>query len=138
MGRILAEISSLTPWHALARETRGRTSVGSAKMDIEQSARFLHAVLEGNGAADNPVASLSPGQAFLGASEDMRTFYMEAATAKPGPAASREVADWFWGETAAGELLLALRPICLNSAEPGIRRAAAKQLVPRSQMHRLG
>ncbi|MBT4489103.1 MAG: hypothetical protein HOK30_22895 [Rhodospirillaceae bacterium] len=137
LANILAEITSLTPWHALAHETRGRTSVGSARMAIEDSARFLHALLEGHGTAENPVASLSPGQIFLGASEDMRTFYMEAATAKPGPATSHEVADWFWSDTAAGELLLALRPVCLESPEKSIRRAAARQLVPRAQIHRL-
>ena len=63
---------------------------------------------------------------------------MEAATAKPGYASSRDLADWFWGETAAGRLLLALHPICLDAADSGVRRVAAGQLVPRIQQHRLG
>jgi hypothetical protein len=137
LAKIFGELASLTPWHALARETRGCTGVGAARMEIEASARFLHALLEGGGSTDKPVGALSLGQSFRGASEDMRTFYMEAATAKPGRVSSRELADWFWGETAAGKLLLLLHPVCLGSADKGVRRVASKQLVPRAQQHRL-
>ncbi len=134
---ILGQISDLAPWQALARERRGRTALGAARMGIEASARFLHALLDGGGAADNPSATLSLGQVFRGASEDLKTFYMEAATARPGRVSSRELADWFWGETSAGALLLALHPICLESADPGVRRVALGQLIPRAQQHRL-
>ena len=106
-------------------------------MAIEESARFLHALLDGKGVADNPSDTLSLGQAFRGASEDLKAFYMEAATARPGRVSSRELADWFWGDTAAGELLLALHGVCVESTDSGVRRVAAKQLVPRTQEHRL-
>lgn len=136
-ARILDEISSLTPWQALARERRGRTGLGAAKMGIEDSARFLHALWAAGGSTDNPSPTLSLGQTFRGASEDMKTFYMEAATARPSRVSSHELADWFWGETAAGELLLALHPACLESVDAGVRRVALGQLVPRAQLHRL-
>ena len=41
------------------------------------------------------------------------------------------------GETAAGELLLALHPACLESVDAGVRQVALGQLVPRAQLHRL-
>jgi hypothetical protein len=106
-------------------------------MGIEESARFLHVLLEGQGPANNPSEMLSLGQSFRGSSEDLKTFYMEAAMAQPGRVSSRELADWFWGETAAGELLLALHSKCLESADTGVRRVASSQLIPRAQMHRL-
>jgi hypothetical protein len=137
LAEILAEISNLAPWQNLAKETRGRTGVGAARMEIDASARFLHTLLLGGGAADNPSVELSLGQVFRGTSEDMKTFYMEAATAQPGRAGSHELADWFWGGTAAGRLLLALHPVCLDAADAGIKRVAVGQLVPRQQMHRL-
>ena len=137
LASILAEISSLAPWQKLAAETRGRTAVGAARMDIEASARFLHVLLIDNGAADVPSTELSLGQAFRGASEDMKSFYMEAATAQPGRASSHALADWFWGGTAAGRLLLALHPVCLDATDAGVKRVALGQLVPRQQMHRL-
>ena len=137
LTKILGEISTLNPWQTLAMEKRGRTSVGAARMSIEESGRFLHALLEGKGSANNPSKLLNLGQSFRGASEDLKTFYMEAATAKPGRVSSLELADWFWGETAAGELLLALHPVCLKSANTGVKRVASSQLIPRAQMHRL-
>ncbi len=137
LADVLAEIANLTPWQTLAREHRGHTALGAARMEIVQSANFLHALLEGGGHTSNPSTELSLGQTFRGASEDMRTFYMEAATAQPGPVTSRALADWFWGGTAAGRLLLALHPVCLAAADPGVRRVATGQLVPRAQKHRL-
>ena len=137
LDTVLAEIANVSPWHNLALETRGRTSVGAAKIDIEASARFLHDLLEGNGMAANPSPTLTLGQAFRGASEDMKTFYMEAATAQPGQASSQDLATWFWGQTSAGALLLALHPVSLASQDDGVRRVASGQLIPRVQMHRL-
>jgi hypothetical protein len=106
-------------------------------MGIERSARFLHALWAGGGSTDNPSTTLSLGQTFRGASEDMKTFYMEAATARPGRVTSRELADWFWGQTSAGEPLLALHPVGLESVDAGVRRVALGQLIPRAQQHRL-
>jgi len=137
LSRVLGEISSLAPWQALAEKQRGRTGLGAARMDIDASARFLHALLTDGASAHNPATDLSPGQAFRGASEDMKTFYVEAATARPGRVSSRELADWFWGETSAGALLLALHPVCRDSADPGVRRVAVGQLIPRAQLKRL-
>jgi hypothetical protein len=137
LADILSEIGTLSPWQTLAVEKRGRTSVGAAGVPIETSARFLHDLLEGEAAADNPSDTLSLGQSLRGASEDLKTFYMEAATAQPGRATSRSVADWFWGATAAGRLLLALHPVCLGAADAGVKRVALSQLIPRLQQHRL-
>jgi hypothetical protein len=134
---VLGEIATLSPWQTLARETRGRSAVGAAKMDIEHSARFLQALLDGGGCADNPSATLSLGQTFRGAAEDMKSFYMEAATARPGRVSSVALADWFWGETAAGALLVALHPVCVLSTDSGVQRVAKGQLIPRDQAHRL-
>lgn len=134
---VLAEIATLSPWQTLARETRGRTAVGAAKMDIEHSATFLQALLDGGGCADKPCATLSLGQAFRGAAEDLKSFYMEAATARPGRVSSIALADWFWGETAAGALLVALHPVCVLSLDSGVQRVAKGQLIPRDQAHRL-
>jgi hypothetical protein len=94
--------------------------------------------LEGGGSAEPPSSTLGLGPTFRGASEDLKTFYMEAATAQPGQASSRDLADWFWGETAAGALLLAMHPVCLESPDAGVRRIASAQLIPRAQAHRLG
>ncbi|MEC8135021.1 MAG: hypothetical protein VX107_02550 [Pseudomonadota bacterium] len=68
----------------------------------------------------------------------MKTFYLEAATAKPGAAKSDELADWFWGGTAGGRLLLSLHPAALESADEEIKQVAKSQMLPLAQAHRLG
>jgi hypothetical protein len=137
LAEVLAEIATLAPWQTLARETRGRSAVGAARMEIEQSVRFLYSLLEGQGCAPNPSSSLSLAQLFRGAAEDLKAFYMEAATARPARVSSADLADWFWGDTCAGALLLALHPATVISPDAGVRQVAEGQLVPRDQSHRL-
>lgn len=137
LASVRAEVASLAPWHQVAVETRGRTATGVLGIPIEAVVDFLHGLLEG--LPESPKPGLSRGEAFRQAGEELKTFYLEAATAKPGAAAgsSRALADWFWGGTAAGRLLLALQPVCAGSADKGVRWVATSQLVPRAQRHRL-
>jgi hypothetical protein len=135
-----AEINQLSPWRQLAVETRGRTVTGVLGVPIEEIIQFLCGFRETVDANYNP-APLKPGMP-LGenvrqACEELKSFYMEAATAKPGAASSRDLADWFWGDTAAGTLLLSLHPIMLAHRDPDIRDIAQSQLAPRVQQHRL-
>lgn len=133
---VLREIDRLAPWYEFGREARGgRSTFGVSGLAIEDAARFLHGFFDGLPA--NPVPDVALGEALRLASEDLRSWYQEAATARPGSGAtSRALADWFWGETAAGRMLLTLRPICAKSADPGVRTIAETQIVPRSERHR--
>ena len=134
LAAVLAEIERLAPWYALARERRGRSTFGLCGLEIDGVAAFLHGFLDG--LPDNPKPEISLGESLRLACEDLRSWYLEAATAQPG-GVSRALADWFWGETAAGALLLALHPVCGASPDKGVRHVAATQLVPRIQQHRL-
>ncbi len=136
LAAIRAEIGQLAPWYALALENRGRSTFGLCDLEIDGVAEFLHGFLDG--LPGNPKPEISLGESLRLACEDLRSWYLEAATARPGgSAASRALADWFWGETAAGALLLALHPVCRKSPDAGVRHVAASQLVPRIQQHRL-
>jgi len=133
---VLREIDRLGPWYEFGREARGgRSTFGVSDLAIEDAARFLHGFFDG--LPENPVPGVILGEALRLAAEDVRSWYQEAATARPGPAAtSGALADWFWGETAAGRMLVALRPVCAKSADPGVRTIAETQIVPRSQRYR--
>jgi hypothetical protein len=133
---VLVEIDGLAPWHQAAIENRGRTSTGVLGIPIEETASFLFEVLES--VPMSPKQGIPVGEAFRQSCEELKTFYLEAATAKPGTASSRDLAGWFWGGTAAGRLWLALHPAALVSADEGIKRVAETQLVPRLQKYRLG
>lgn len=136
LADVLREIDSLAPWYEFGREARGgRSTFGVSGLAIEDAARFLHGFFDG--LPENPVPGVPLGEALRLAAEDVRSWYQEAATARPGAAAtSKALADWFWGETAAGRLLLALRPVCAESADSGVRTTADTQVVPRAQRHR--
>ncbi|MEL0112125.1 MAG: hypothetical protein VW835_10375 [Rickettsiales bacterium] len=134
---VRAEIDGLAPWHQVALERRGRSSTGVLGVSIGGIVDFLHGFLDGT-VPESPKTGVPSGEAFRQAAEELKTFYLEAATAKPGAASSRALADWFWGGTAAGRLLLALHPAGLASTDMGVRRVAQSQLVPRIQKHRLG
>jgi len=134
---ILAEVGPLAPWYQLAVESNGRTSVGVSGNDIEENVRFLAGLLEGDETASDD-GDLSLGERMRVATEDVRTWYFEAAGARPGGSASSQaLADWFWGETAAGTLFLRLHEPCAASEDATLREAAKSFLVPRAQQHRL-
>lgn len=136
LAAVLAEIARLAPWHALAAETRGRSTFGLSGIGIEAAARFLHGFFDGP--PDNPKPAVTLGESLRLACEDLRSWYLEAATAQPGgETASRALADWFWGGAAAGRMLLALQPVCAGSADARVRHVALSQFVPRAQQHRL-
>lgn len=134
---VLGEVGPLTPWYQVAVESNGRTSVGVSGKDIEENVRFLASLLEDvDVSADD--SKLSLGERMRVATEDVRTWYFEAAGARPGGSASSQaLADWFWGETAAGKLFLRLYKPCAASDDATLREAAKSFLVPRAQQHRL-
>lgn len=132
---LLREIDFLRPWYDRALEARGRTTVGPSGMDIPAAARFLSAFLD-DPHTPSPIPGRPPGDAVKLASEDLKAYYHEAAAAQPGCTGSRQTADWFWGQTAAGRLLLNLKAACLKSGDPAIKILGTLLLVPRSQAHR--
>ena len=134
--QITVEMRDLAPWRELFLASHGRSIVGASKMTIDAAVAALGSILE-TGQADG-VSDDELGMCLRYASEDLRNWYIEAASARPGGAASaRQLADWFWGETSAGALILALHPACLASDNPQLKRVAAGALVPRAQHHRL-
>ena len=130
------EISRLRPWHDLAVEARGRTTVGTSGLEIEEAGRFIATCLD----AELPVSprpELSSPEVLRLACEDVKAFYLEAAAAQPGRASSRDLSEWFWGATAAAKVIIALRALCLQSEDESLR-ALVGLLVPRAQLHRTG
>lgn len=128
---VLAEIGQLRPWYQLGRERRGRTTVGISGLDIEDMVALLAGYLD-DPATASPRDGLSLAQALRFAAEDMKAWYLEAATARPGPSTSKALTDWFWRETAAGALLLRVASACSRSTVPALKALGERSLVPRS------
>jgi hypothetical protein len=69
--------------------------------------------------------------------DDMRYFYTEAAIARPDQRTSDfEVANWLWGETTLGKVLVAIRDESMESEEPSLKALAVTAMVPTHQRQR--
>jgi hypothetical protein len=130
------EVAQLTPWYKLTVARRGRTTVGISGLPIEEAAR--HAVSQ-LGASPRPpyAAGLSAGLALKRACDDLKAYYYEAAAARPGNLAPAAIDRWFWRQTTAARVFLALRRVCLGSSDPSLRPLGEIALVPRAVVHTL-
>jgi hypothetical protein len=143
---LAAEIGQLAPWYAQALRARGgRTTLGVSEFDIEAAAvyaaEFLSVPLLNAPSLNVPSLNVpnvpppsDPGAArrLKSALEDLKTFYSEAAVARPG-IASTDAADWLWRETALGRLMFALAQTLRSHNDPALRYLAEQSLVPRAQ-----
>ncbi len=136
-GAVHREILQLRPWYDLAFKRRGRSTFGEAGLTIKQVADFLLAWATGQ-EPESPHTQLSSPQLLKLGAEELKVFYLEAVAAQPGVMSGRRAADWFWGETAASRLFVALREVCINAAEPDIRWMGRNLMVPRDQWSRFG
>jgi hypothetical protein len=64
--------------------------------------------------------------------DDLKAFHGEAAQAGSAAPSSRQVDRWFWQQTVAGALLIALRAACLESPQGALRAVASRFLLPRT------
>ena len=127
--RVADEVTLLRPWHELGVERRGRTTLGLSKVSVEKAAEWLTAFAD-----DRALPPAVPGRPLFDslrwAAEDLKTFYYEAATARPGAASGARLESWFWEESAGGELLKSLRRRCLDDADEKVRELGELMMVP--------
>jgi len=136
---IIAEIGSLAPWYELALQTRGRTTVGLSGLDIEAAAKFLVGFVEGK--RDCPHPGWSLGKTLTAAFEDIKAWYGEAATARPGsasgPESGMDVMNWLWGDTVAGKVFLDVYTTARTMHDEDMKTYILGLAPPRSQQHRV-
>ena len=134
---ILREIRELQPWYDLAFERRQRTTFGSSRLAIEDVAKFL-ARWQTEMPPASPHGDEPPEAVLKLAAEDLKAFYLEALAGQPQPQSGRVAVDWFWSETSAAKLFVALRERCIADGDPGRRLIGRNLLVPRDQWSRFG
>ena len=126
------EIRELRPWYDLSLEKRGRTTV--TDFAPEDASEFL-AGYAFERTTEPPKADMPLAVALRLAAHDLKAFYLEAVTARPGSASpsSAELNRWFWAETAAGHVLRAVKERCVNEDDKALRKTGAMLLVPMDQ-----
>ena len=122
---VRAEMRGLAPWAELAPPPAPNSARGLDEMvsllgrlaDGEDVTELLH---------DRPLLEV-----VRLAADDLRTWYLHAATRQPGAATTAERTAWFWRQTALGRLLGTLAARLLDDPDPTLRTFADRGLVPR-------
>lgn len=123
-----AEIDRLATWHDTSVARTGRTTVGVSGLDMPSAGRLLSQALAG---------PLPPAQALKEAADDLRAYYLEAASAFPDPGTPASRKAWLWEETRFARALLELQPRLAASEDPHHKILGNLTLIPASERHRL-
>ncbi len=123
-----AELMALLPLWEAAQTRFGRTSVGLSFLTARTWPAFAADVLAGGLPVTPQLETTALSVRFV--CDDIKALYGEAAQAV-GPAPSADQVDtWFWGHTAAGALLQALRSVAMASANNGLKTVGGRFFVP--------
>lgn len=62
--------------------------------------------------------------------DDIKALYGEAVQADGPPPSARQIDRWFWQETVAGQMLLALRSMAMKSNNNALKTVGGRFFVP--------
>lgn len=124
-----AEIDRLATWYDQSVAKHGRTTVGVSGLDMAAAGALVTRAINGD---------LPEAQALKEATDDLRAYYLEAASAFPDPGTSTTRKKWFWDETHLAKALLALQPALVASADPQHKILGNLTLIPATERYRLG
>lgn len=131
-----AEVEGLRGWYGQAVRQRRRTTANSLGVSPDAVAEFIAAFALGDD-PDNPLSEVSPAMALKMATEDLKAYYNESMTARPGGNTDPvSLENWFWGETAAARMLNEARKECLRRDGREYLFLGSNWIVPRRQLHR--
>ena len=125
------EMAAMRPWYNMAVEKQGRTTVGVSGIDLDAIGDFIYSFLKGS-EPENPRDDISLAYALKFAADDLKAYYFEGITAQPGQesASSQILTDWFWQETVAGKVLLAIKEVYRKSENSSMQSVGRSFLVP--------
>ncbi len=126
------EIAQLAPWYDIAKKRRGRSTFGISGLTVEDAAKYAASYLATPAA---PYAGITAGVALKRACDDLKAWYYEAVTAQPGNLQAKDIDHWFWHETAAAKVFLAIQQVCLKSVDKSLAPLGKISLVPRAVQH---
>ncbi len=134
---LMQEIGLLKPWYDEAVRTQKRSGFGISGMTPDEIAGFLAGFVVDPASSEPPYAGEPIGTGFKRMADDLRYYYIQAAIARPDARTTDvEVANWLWGETTLGQVLIAVRDYAMDCDEPSLKRLAPTAMVPTHQRHR--
>ena len=125
-----SEMKQLRNWYDIAVDKLGRTTVGVSRIEVDNLADFISSFLTDK-QLENPNPDFPLAHTLNLATDDLKAFYTEAVTAQPGPKGTPDqLADWFYGQTAAGKLLYAIRDKGVQSDDKYLQIVAGALIIP--------
>ena len=127
------ETVELRSWYDLALKKNRRTTVGVSGLEVSQIVEFIGAFIDSVPA--NPRDDISLAYLLNFAVDDLKAYYYEAAAAQPGSVEPKaeDLDNWFWGQTFASKVLLAVKDRCLQKEDKTMQLLGKILLVPMSQ-----
>jgi len=125
---LATEIDRLATWYDQSVARQGRTTVGVSGLDMPDAGALVNRALAGD---------LPEAQPLKEAIDDLRAYYLEAASAFPDPGTSATRKKWFWDETQLAKAILSLQPKLAQSTDPQHKILANLTLIPATERHRL-
>ena len=119
-ARLKAEDAEIRPAYEKAVAARGRSTVGASRVPLDDLAGFLAGFLDAE-IPKNPAKGQTLPQTFRFALDDLMAYYTEAKSFEGELTSSTDLGRWFWGETAAGRLLIELELACRTSPNKTLR-----------------
>lgn len=129
------ELAVVLPWYQRFVAEAGRTTVGNSGLGIEACAVHLATSL-----ANAPAKSstgMSEAQYLRFVLDDLKAFYLEAASVGTGIPSSRQMQIWFWDQTVAARMMIALRVALMASDDKRNQAVGRLNVVPGAQVARL-
>jgi len=132
-SRMEAEILLLQGAHRRWIEQHGRSTVGVSGLAIAECSRYVADWLRGK-EPPSPRDGFSAPLMLRFAVDDLKAYGLEAAAAGPAKPSSRQLADWFWNETASGAAIHALREVLLTHEDERLRLIVSNFIVPSARV----
>jgi hypothetical protein len=123
-----AELSALMPRWQIARTRFGRTTVGLSFQAPPAWPVFATRFLAGELPAVPELDTSALALRML--SDDIKALYGEAAQAEGCAPSAHQIDKWFWRQTIAGRLLIALRTAAMASSNNALKTVGGRFFVP--------
>ena len=123
-----AELGLILPVWERFKARFDRTTVGLAGQPPEDWPAFTASFLDG--ALPSVPLHGTPALALRFLADDLKALYGETVQADGPPPSARQIDWWFWRQTVAGQLLIALRRVALDSENNALKTVGGRFFVP--------
>jgi hypothetical protein len=123
-----AELARVLPVWERFKARFGRTTVGLSGQPPESWPAFATSFLDGALPTVSSHETSALALRFL--ADDLKALYGEAVQADGAPPSARQIDRWFWRQTVAGQLLITLRGVALESDNNALKTVGGRFFVP--------